>query len=150
MTEMTQLLTVPAPGAAGYYILLILLFAGPVSIAVGALLPPRAGRPFLLAALVFLGLETAFIFLSVSYQNALARLRDGIVLTMEVEGTGFLLETRAMFLGLFAIYVAVLCIPLILHRMESRLFSTALPLSFLVLYSAGTVFWLTTAAVEGP
>jgi hypothetical protein len=114
------------------------------------LLPPRAGRPFLLAALVFLGLETAFIFLSVSYQNALARLRDGIVLTMGVEGTGFLLETRAMFLGLFAIYVAVLCIPLILHRLESRLFSTALPLSFLVLYSAGTVFWLTTAAVEVP
>lgn len=147
MTEVARLFTVTPHEAVSYYILLFLMFAGPLSIAIGALLPPRVGRPFLLAALVFLGLETTLFFLAAPGQNPAQTVpQDEAVLIAAAETTGIMFETKAMFLGLFGIYAAVLSIPLILHRLESRLFSTALPLSFLVLYSAGTVFWLTTGA----
>jgi len=150
MTEMARLLTTPSQVAISHYALLILLSTGPMLIAIGALLPPRAGRPFLVAALIFLGLETALFFAPHPDIPRVGAHDSMATPTLQQEDEGILLETKAMFLGLFGIYAAVLFIPRILHRLESRLFSTALPLSFLVLYSAGTVFWLTTAAAEGP
>src|SRR5579883_354565 len=124
------------------YLLQLLLFVGPLLIMIGAMLPPRRGRPFLVAALASLGVETALFFLPpLPGKDLVSSSSYATSMIVRLDASGILFETKAMFLGLFAIYIVVLCIPFFLHRLESRLFSTALPLSFLVLYSAGTLFW---------
>lgn len=60
------------------------------------------------------------------------------------------MESRIIFAGLSILYLLVILLPELLKLRNSRLFSTVLPLSFLVLYSAGAVFLLqTTESLSG-
>jgi hypothetical protein len=57
---------------------------------------------------------------------------------------GLIMEARIIFVGLTAIYVAVLFMPDLLRMRDDRLFSTVLPLCFLVLYAAAAIFLINT------
>ena len=116
-----------------------LLLAGPLLILIGAVLPPLRARSFLIAALVIMALGTACLFVPAPF-GAETRVR----------GAELLLEARTFFVGLLSLYLGVLFMPRFLHRNGSRLFSTVLPLSFLVLYSAGAVFLIQSSIQDRP
>lgn len=120
---------------------LILFLLCPLLILVGAALPPVPGRPFRLAALLILGLGTASLFLAMPgaahVDATLGRNRAADAIQWIYRSLA--MEARIIFVGLTAIYLGVILLPEVLRR-NNRLFSTALPLSFLVLYSAGAVF----------
>lgn len=111
-----------------------LLLTGPLLILLGALLPPTKSRPFQFGALLLIATGTAVLF--VTPQEA--------QLWGQQASFHSLAETRALFTGLVVLYLGVLSIPRLLHQRNSRLLSTLLPLSFLVLYSAGAVFLVST------
>lgn len=127
---------------------LVLCLLCPALIVVGAALPPLRGRPWLLAALLSLALGTASLFVAMPGGGledpalAAGNPAAGAVLWIY---RGFTAEARLIFIGLTAIYLAVVLLPELLRRRDNRLFSTVLPLSFLVLYSAGAVFLIQTA-----
>lgn len=99
----------------------ILLLVSPVLIAVGAALSPQRGRGFLVAAL-----------------GTLAGGSAGLIWAGGLDsGPG--VRTQAVFLGLLALYAAVILMPRRLRERNRRLFSTVLPLSFLMLYIAGAM-----------
>lgn len=140
MNGLLLLTTVPGLRGVLPQIPLVLLMACPALILVGAALPPLRGRPFLVAALLLLVLGTGGL-----YPGA----PGGTFPWSGAAGAGLWVrslysEAWIIFTGLTAIYIAVIVMPSLLHRRSSRLFSTVLPLSFLVLYSAGTVFLLHT------
>ncbi len=127
---------------------LVLFLLCPLLIVVGAALPPLRARPWLLAALLSLGLGTASLFVAMPGGGvedsavAVGNPAAGAVLWIYRSLTA---EARLIFIGLTAIYVGVILLPELLRRRDNRLFSTVLPLSFLVLYSAGAVFLIQTA-----
>lgn len=124
-----------------------LLLVTPLFILIGAALPPARGRPYMIVALMLLALGTAGLFVAFPTGQTAAATAP------RSQAAGFLLqthqalasETRLIFAVLFVIDLGVVLIPAYLHRPESRLFSTVLPLSFLLLYSAGAVFLINTA-----
>lgn len=130
---------------------IVLLLVTPLFILLGAALPPLKGRPFMIAALLLMGLGTGSLFLAIPTGRAAAQ-------TTAVEGAAeavlqshehMAAETKLIFVLLFVIYFVVLLIPRLLYRSGSRLFSTILPLSFLVLYLAGAVVLMDTATAGG-
>lgn len=148
----TILSAVLFPEAVLMHAPLVLFLLCPVFIAVGAVLSPCRGRPWLLGGLLLLGLGTASLFARLPSERP-----DPTVAANPSAGTvlwicrSLPLEARIMFVGLTAIYIAVMFLPAILRQRDNRLFSTVLPLSFLVLYSAGAIFLIKTtdAAVTG-
>jgi uncharacterized membrane protein len=54
-------------------------------------------------------------------------------------------KTRVIFSGLTVILAAILFLSRLLRRAETRIFSTALPLCFLLLYAVGLLFLVNTA-----
>lgn len=116
-----------------------LLVAGPLLILIGAMLPPSRAQAFLIAALVIMALGTACLFVPPP--------AGGVA---KVHGAEVLLEARTFFVGLLSLYLGVLFMPRFLHRSRNRLFSTVLPLCFLVLYSAGAVFLIQSSTQDRP
>jgi hypothetical protein len=116
----------------------------PLLILLGAALPPRRGRPYRLAALVVLGLGTASLFFAMpdggTVDSSSANSDSSQWLCHSLAT-----EARIIFIGLTAIYIGMILLPEILRRRNNRLFSTVLPLSFLLLYSAGAIFLVQTA-----
>lgn len=124
-----------------------LLAICPVLVVAGAVLPPLKGRPWLLAALLTLGIGTGGLFLSTRggrIPDPYAHCDPATSAVLWIYES-FTTEARIIFTGLTAVYIAVFLMPYILHRRDSRLFSTVLPMTFLILYSAGAVFLLQTA-----
>ncbi|MGC2298530.1 MAG: hypothetical protein WA476_06980 [Acidobacteriaceae bacterium] len=124
-----------------------LLAICPVLIVVGAVLPPLKGRRWLLAALLVLGMGTVGLFLAtpsggIPDPHAHGSHATGAVLWIYESLT---MEVKIAFAGLTVIFIAVFVMPDILHRRDCRLFSTVLPATFLILYSAGAVFLIQTA-----
>lgn len=128
---------------------IVLLLLAPILIAVGAALPPLRGRSCQFTALVLLVLGTAGLFLAdpptgTTAASLLSR-HDWVVSLYQSHSQ----ETRIIFSGLVAIYIGILLIPRFLHRRYSRLFCTVLPLAFLILYSAGTVYTINMVCPGG-
>jgi hypothetical protein len=125
---------------------LVLLLLCPAFILLGAALPPLRGWPWRLAALLLLGIGTAGLFFAIpGPQHYDPRLMPNPAAgAVQWIYRSLIMEARIIFMGLTAIYVGVILLPEILRRRDNRLFSTVLPLSFLVLYSAGTVFLMQT------
>lgn len=123
-----------------------LLLVVPLFIVIGAILPPQKAQPWMLTGLVLMALGTASLFVAVPSGEAAARVNfqsaDAPALLELHERLA--LETRGIFVMLLAIYVGVMLVPAILHQ-QSRLFSTVLPVSFLLLYFAGAVLLLNAA-----
>lgn len=125
---------------------LFLFLLCPLLIVLGAALPPLKGWPFRLAALLALALATASLFLlaptPAHTDPAVMKSPAGDAVTWIYQS--LVVEARIIFVGLTALYIGVILLPEMLRRRDNRLFSTVLPLSFLLLYSAGAVFLVQT------
>lgn len=124
----------------------VLFLLCPLLILLGAALPPRTGRPYRLAALMVLGAGTVALFFAIPCPGPADPELTGSPASSTFQWIcrNLIVESRIIFVGLTAIYVGVILLPEILRRRENRLFSTVLPLSFLILYSAGTMFLVQT------
>lgn len=125
---------------------IVLLLIAPLFICIGAALPPPKGRPFLLSALILLTLGTASLFVTISAGEAAAKVlpKEGQIGELIVTHQDLAFETMGIFVMLLVLFVAILLVPRVLHR-DGRLFSTVLPLAFLLLYCAGAVVLVSTA-----
>lgn len=142
----------PIPTWDGLHPLIIhfpiaLLLIAPIFIAVGAVLTPAKGRPYLIAATVLLLAGTASIFVAVETGEAAGKLAERVPGVEQVlENHQSLAErTQAVFSVLSVIFVALIAVPWLLKRADTRLTTTILPLAFLVLYSAGALLLINTA-----
>jgi hypothetical protein len=124
---------------------MILLLIVPMLIVVGAALPSAKGRFYLLTALLCVVLGTGALFFSFPTSSMAGAPDNGRAVQLAPEVLDLIWKTRVIFSGLLLLYVAIVAIPCILHQQDSRLFTTILPLSFLVLYFAGTIALLSTA-----
>lgn len=124
-----------------------LLLIAPIFIVVGAALSPSKGRPYLIAAMVLLLVGTASIFLAVETGEAAGKLAQRTPAMEKIlENHESLAErTQAGFSVLSVIFVALVGVPWLLKRADTRLTTTILPLAFLVLYSAGGLLLINTA-----
>ncbi len=127
-----------------------LLFLSPIFIGISAILAPPKGRPFLIAALIVLALGTASLFIAASTGRAAGELaeRGGSVDSVLASHEDLASETKLIFSGLSVILIGIFFLPRILRRQETRIFSTVLPLAYLVLYSVGILF-LVNASHQG-
>lgn len=127
-----------------------LLLTAPLFIVIAAVLQPPKGRPYMIAALLLQGVGTAGLLVAIPSGIAAARVASESSHLQELmqahENLAF--ETRGIFLMLFLLYVWVLIAPRLTHRGD-RLFSTVLPLWFLLLYCAGAVVLIHTARDGG-
>ena len=123
-----------------------LLLVAPIFIVIAAALSPAKGRPFMISALILLGLGTASLFVAISAGEAAAKVLPNYGTTGRLIAThqNLAFETRGIFVMLLVLYVAIMLVPKVLHR-DGRLFSTVLPLAFLLLYCAGAVVLVNTA-----
>lgn len=124
-----------------------LLLITPIFIVVGAALAPTKGRPYLIAAMILLLVGTASIFVAVETGEAAGKLAERTPgMERVLESHQSLAErTQAVFSVLSVILVALIAVPWLLKRADSRLTTTILPLAFLVLYSAGALLLVNTA-----
>ena len=123
-----------------------LLIICPLLILIGTAMPPLKARPWLLAALLALAVGTGSLFIVFPSARTLGPLVNRNVAAQAglCIYEGLATEAKIIFTGLLAIDIAVFFMPDFLRRRDSRLFSTVLPLSFLVLYSAGAAFLVQT------
>jgi uncharacterized membrane protein len=124
-----------------------LLLIAPIFIIVGAVLTPAKGRSYLVAAMVLLLVGTATIFVAVQTGEAAGKLAErtpGMDLVLE-NHESLAQRTQAVFSVLSVIFLALLAVPWLLKRADTRLTTTILPLAFLVLYSAGALLLVNTA-----
>lgn len=124
-----------------------LLLIAPVFLVVGAALRPAKGRPYLIAAMVLLLAGTGSIYVAVQTGEAAGKLAErspGIEAVLETHES-LAERTQAVFSVLSVIFVALVAVPWLLKRADTRLTTTILPLAFLVLYSAGTLLLINTA-----
>lgn len=130
------------------YFPIALLLLAPIFILIGAVVSPPRGRPFMISALILLGLGTAGLFVAIPTGEAAARylLKSGGAGVVDTH-QNLAFEARGIFVMLLVLYIGVLLVPQVLHQ-SGRLLWTVLPLAFLILYSAGAVV-LVNAAQEG-
>ncbi len=142
----------PIPTWDGLHPLIIhfpiaLLLVAPIFVVAGAALTPAKGRPYLIAAMILLLAGTASIFIAIETGEAAGKLAERTPgMEQILENHESLAErTQAVFSVLSVIFVALIGVPWLLKRADSRLTTTILPLAFLVLYSAGTMLLVNTA-----
>lgn len=142
----------PIPSWDGLHPLIIhfpiaLLLVAPLFVILGAVLEPRRGRPFLIAALVLMVLGTIGTLAAVSTGEAAGELaeRAGQVEAVLERHEELAETTRTVFLALTAVFAAVLFVPRLFRRELARGPLTALLAVFLVSYGAGAVLLANTA-----
>lgn len=146
MSCMIFVSAVSLPHEALIHLPLALFLLSPLLILAGAVLPPQPGWPYRMAGLLALGVGSASLFFAVP---CAAGVNHGVPQNEDLGGVqwicaSLIVETRMIFIGLTLIYGAVVFVPEILQLRDNRLFSTVLPLSFLVLYMAGALFVIQT------
>lgn len=137
----------PIPPWASLHPLLVhfpitLLFLSPLFILIAAILPPVKARPYLIAALIVLFLGTASLFAAAESGKAAATLagRGGPADAVMAAHVDLAARSEVLFSVLTVLLLGIVALPAILHCQETRLTTTFLPLSFLVLYCAGLLF----------
>jgi uncharacterized membrane protein len=126
---------------------IVLLLLAPCFVLFSAILPPPKGRPYAMVALLLLLLGTGALFLAAETGEAAAQIASGdatvkAVLTAHEDLAS---ESEVVFTVFSAILLGMVVLPWLLHRQDTRLTTTFLPLSFLVLYGAGIIFVVNTA-----
>jgi uncharacterized membrane protein len=130
---------------------IVLLLVSPLFIMIGAVLSPSNGRPYTIVALILLICGTGSLFVAAATGEAAAKLAErsggveGVLATHEDLAT----ETEIVFSGLSLIFLGMVTLPSILRRQKTRLFTTFLPFTFLVLYSVGVLFLINTGHAGG-
>ena len=125
---------------------IVLLMIAPLFVLIGAALSPAKAKSFLIAALILMVLGTTSTFVAVETGEAAGKLADR---TPEINNVLMHHEqlaerTRLSFTILTLVFAILLGLPLILRR-ESRMFTTALPIVFLVFYGGAMLFLVNTA-----
>ena len=128
---------------------IVLLMVAPLFVVIGAALAPNKAKSFLIAALILMVLGTASTYVAVETGEAAGKLADRTPeINQVLQHHEQLAErTRLSFTILTVVFAALLIVPMAMRR-ESRVFSTALPLAFLVLYG-GAMFFLVNTAHNG-
>jgi uncharacterized membrane protein len=124
-----------------------LLLVAPLFVVLGAVLSSQRGRPFLMAALILMVIGTAGILGARESGEAASKTA---VKTPQIEAVlenhEELAETSSvLFLLLTAVFAGIVMAPSLLKRPVTRAMTTALPLAFLLFYSAGAVMLVNTA-----
>ena len=129
----------------------VLLLLSPLSIAIGAALRPRQSRPYRIVALGILLVGTVSLFIAVSTGKAAGELADrgGPVDSVLESHEELASQARIVFAALSAVLLGLYFLPLMLHRQEGRMFTSVLPLAFLVPYAFGILVLLNTAHAGG-
>ncbi len=125
---------------------IVLLMIAPLFVLIGAALSPAKAKSFLIAALILMVLGTVSTYVAVETGEAAGKLADrtpeiNVVLQHHEELAE---RTRLSFTILTAVFAILLALPLMLRR-ETRIFTTALPIVFLVFYSGAMLFLVNTA-----
>lgn len=130
---------------------IVLLLISPLFLIAGAILRPTTGGPYRLISLLLLLFGTGSLFLAMASGEAAGELaeRGGAVNAVLEHHEALAEKTRVIFSGLTVILAAILFLPRLLRRAETRIFSTALPLCFLLLYAVGLLFLVNTAHAGG-
>lgn len=124
-----------------------LLLVAPLFIILGAVLSGQKGRPFLITALILMAVGTAGTLVARESGEAASKAAPK---TPQIEAVldnhEELAETTSiLFLLLTTVFAAIVVVPTWLKRPATRVMTTALPLAFLLLYSAGALFLVRTA-----
>lgn len=124
----------------------VLLLLSPLFLLISAVISPSRSRPYLNVALVLLLLGTGSLFLASSTGEAAARLaeRGGPVDDVLQRHESLASATEIVFSFLSILLAGIAGIPALLKR-QTRVTTTWMPLSFLVLYCAGIFFVVNTA-----
>jgi uncharacterized membrane protein len=141
----------PVPSWDGLHPLIIhfpigLLLIAPLFIIIGAALNPEKSRSYFIAALILMVLGTASTFIAIETGEAAGKLATR---TPDVSRTlkhheQLAEKTRLSFSILTVVFAALVLLPRILKR-ETRVFTTALPILFLVIYSGPALLLANTA-----
>ena len=126
---------------------IVLLLLSPLFVLIGAVLSPAKGQPYRIVALILLLLGTGSLFLAAATGEAASKLaaRDGPVNAVLQSHEALAEESEFIFSALSAILLGIVALPRFLRREESRMTTTLMPLSFLVLYCVGILFVVNTA-----
>lgn len=130
---------------------IVLLLLSPIFILVSAILPAPKGRPYLIAALAILFMGTVSLFVAEATGGSAARIavRSGYIDSVLDAHMRLASETTIAFSGLLAILFAIVMLPRMLRCPATRLTTTVMPASFLILYCAGILFVINTAHAGG-
>jgi uncharacterized membrane protein len=130
---------------------IVLLLVSPLFLLISAALPSPKGRPYMLAALLLLLLGTGSLFLAAASGKEAATLaeRGGPIDAVLESHEELAVQTEIVFSVLSAVMLGIFALPRILRREETRLTTTWVPLSFLVLYCVGILFVINTAHAGG-
>ncbi len=125
---------------------IVLLMIAPLFVVIGAALKPQNAKAYLFVALILMALGTASTYIAVETGEAAGKLADRTPeINVVLQHHEQLAErTRLSFSILTIVFAALLIVPMVLRR-ESRVFTTALPIAFLVLYGGATLFLVNTA-----
>ena len=127
---------------------IVLLLLCPLFVLISAAMAPPKGRPYMISALIILLLGTGSLFLAAATGEATAATvagHGGPVEAVLKSHAELAEETKIVCLVLSAIMVGIVALPRFLQREETRLTTTLVPLSFLVLYCVGILFLVSTA-----
>lgn len=126
---------------------IVLLLLSPVFVLIGAILSPPKARPYMIVGLALLLLGTGSLIVAAATGEAAAKLaeRGGPVDTVLASHENLAEQTEIVFAVLSVVLVGIVALPWILRREETRLTTTLVPLSFLVLYGAGILSVVNTA-----
>ncbi len=127
-----------------------LLLVAPLFLVIGLLMREERGRTFAFAALLLMILGTAGAWMAVFTGESAAEITEHstpIKATIEQhEDLGQ--STRAVFTVLTLAYAAIVLLPLV-QRQTRAVFTTVLPLAFLVIYVAAAILLAKTAHEGG-
>jgi uncharacterized membrane protein len=142
----------PLPTWDGLHPLIIhfpigLLLIAPLFILLGAVVEPRRGRMFLMAALLMLILGTSAIFVAIETGESAAKLADRspeISAVLE-RHEGLAERTKLAFSVLTFLLAVIIFLPAILKRELPRGIYVGMPIVFLFLYAGGMLLLSNTA-----
>lgn len=142
----------PIPSWDGLHPLIIhfpiaLLLVAPVLVLIGTVAAPRKARGMLVAALLLMVLGTGSVFLAAETGEAAGKLAERTPeISAVLEHHENLAEvTQVVFSILTVLFAGIVIVPVALRREPSRLWTTAIPVAFLVFYLAGAVVLINTA-----
>lgn len=126
---------------------IVLLLLSPVFLLISAVSRPPHGKPYRTVALILLLAGAGSLFLTAFSGQAAAKLvnLNGPVKTILDSHKELAIETGIVFAVLSVILLGIVILPRMLGCEETRLATTWMPLSFLVLYCAGVVLIVNTA-----
>jgi uncharacterized membrane protein len=130
---------------------IVLLLIAPLFILAGVLLRKERGRFALISALILMLLGTASSYVAQATGEAAAKsAQEGAQIRAVLKQHEELAETTAtVFSVLSVVYAIIVLAPIMLRRETGPMVRTALPLVFLIFYSAGIVILVNTAHQGG-